>query len=1172
MMRKTTILLALAVAFLGVSLAFALPKDKQATKTGGTTPGGVTALKPLPAPANPVAVPGDFQAPILDYPEARGGVSRIIQSAVPGVTARKGIPEFHYNNNHLRNQVGIGPSGAVHVFYEVRTVPGLAADTAINDIGFYNAYDCLNSNAWFIDNANPARLGLALSGPGTIADPRIRQGDEPALVMRAGVPGAITRRYIVREDTPPASDKAFRGHAYFHETTGECDGLFTMDSTVIEGNPGNFDPVPYALNDSVIVVTWSGPQVSQVFTNYTTDRGLTWTAPEVRAFNTPWLNSTDITGSGNTFYIVGMFDPADPNAFTTTERPGYLKGTYNPLTGGITWGVKTEIVSGSFRQPGWLGNMIDIDAIMVGDVLHVLWTDWNGYDGTPFAGPGGAVWHANVLSDGTVEGPHKITNINISGFMPDRSYTLWGFMGANWPNVELVYGPNADDADPTMYALWSQPPDDGNFGWADYEQYGALGVYDIFCSASPNEGVAWDNPVNVTQTNNPDCDGTALNECYHEDHFSAAPVVSNDTIWIGAMVQKYPGNQELAVASGIPPDPGPFTDLRDEWVLYKAPARAPVVALRGDMDAPPTDTTKFFQIELAPRGASFSPTARLSNIGLVGFFVDSVKLEAGLNDVGGLITTHNAVAGTFVPVGGAYDFQVTLNPAQVDPYEVGTRSGNILAYIRSVAPAGNATLVMNITAHVVHDLCFNRKATIHSASNFTDVGNQGSIKDQGGNGMYHPFGLGYDDQDFFYDGGTWIAWDKAGDLRPNCVSGQRKVTRQIFGDKFLRCLADGYLDSTAGPGNAYYDLFLVSVATDQHDTSIAYKSIWEQSTHPDSSAFLLQTTKVINIGSTPIDSIAMGVLYDVDVEELGVTRAQINVGGDTTVNTLGRDWWLGYISGSDLSIDSCSPGGNVYGFVVVPGSIGNPGDLVRPRGASVYEQAGFSYELDCGNPFGGDSLAQRFSWYLDVLTSTRDRDHDTLTGVYEDTAGLGQDSAFICGSNATGPPWAADMGYMTIAKKVYNLPVNGGGNWLVGRYGMDALGALASGVDTIFSGVGESYTVIHVAVVEPAGLGALMTNAVTAINWYVNHSNKQTGPRQTRIKGDLNDDGNITAADVVEELNFAFLNDDIAGGKAIPVCVGDVNSDGGITAADVVTLLNGAFLGTGCPNCRRPCV
>jgi len=62
--------------------------------------------------------------------------------------------------------------------------------------------------------------------------------------------------------------------------------------------------------------------------------------------------------------------------------------------------------------------------------------------------------------------------------------------------------------------------------------------------------------------------------------------------------------------------------------------------------------------------------------------------------------------------------------------------------------------------------------------------------------------------------------------------------------------------------------------------------------------------------------------------------------------------------------------------------------------------------------------------------------------------------------------------------------------------------------------------------------------------------------------GDFNDDGVLTASDVVLMLNCAFL-----GSGDCDLCFGDVTCDDILTASDVVNLLNAAFLGIPLNNC-----
>ncbi len=1118
-----------------ISEVFALPKSK----IPEAAPGTQQPAKTQPAPFTPV-VADEEEMMRSGYPPLNAsptyrylGPSQIEQAASPYVDVRVGIPETPGGNNHMRRQAALSPNGVVHMVYGVYEVDSTGTpDSARNFLYFYNAYDCSGSNA--LRNGS---LDAPVADSFPPADPRPRFVNQGGLFIPSGTTSPVVygRSFILG----PPTGRTARGQATVRDS-GECLAMFSMDTTM--GN--RTAAVAYPLNESVWVATYrAGNAPSLIAFNHTTDRGLTWSTDQILSITSPWFNSTEIAGNGNTFYIVAVGDPHGPvECFTTCERPIYQKGIYNPSTGGITFGAVNDI-TGDFELPGYKTNFLDVSALMVGDTLHVLWTDWNNYSGNGFPGPGGHVHHAAVWPDGTVQGPHKITNINIDGRLPDRSYTLFGLALEVWPMVSLSY----DSTRNLLFALWSAPPDDGNFGWGDYEATQSLACYDIFKATSPNNGRAWDEPRNVTRTNNPGCDGSPGNPCHHEDHFEVA-AIANDTIWVVAMVQRYPGFQETAVRTGITPDPGPFTEHYDVFRLYKVPALPYGDCFGPDLSAPPGDTTKFFQIQLQPRGGTKNFTLRLSNICVGDLYIDSVTLYAGLND-GYLVTTTTAVPGTFVPDGGFYDFSVSFNTDAVGPGNVGVRSGFLRAYVHSVSPAGSGVVPMNITVYIVPTLCFNRKTAIHSATNRTDVGNQGSIKDQGGYGMYYPA----NEHDNFYDGGVWIANSALN--APPCATGPRKVTRQLFNDKFLQCVTDGILDSVPGTGS-YYNLYVKSIATDVHDTTLVWQNIWEQSTHPDSSDFLLQTTRVINISNDPIDSVAMGVIYDIDVSS-PLSFPSSNLGGDTIFQGGdGRHYRLAWISGSDNAFDNCGPNNEVYGAVVIPGETGSPGDTVGAHGLVVYKQSAFAYNIDCGNASGGDSLAQRYAWNLRGYCTPEDGNCDTLTGY---------DSLTLCIQGGL-PPY--DLGYLAIAKKVYNLPPNGGGSALVARYGLDAL---AAAVDTFFSGPGESYTIIHVAT-SGGGLTDLMANAVKGIDWYVNHADLQVGTSQTRFRGDLNNDGGLSPSDVVLELNYVFLNEDVYNQTAIPLCVADLNNSGDLSPADVVLLLNGTFTGSGCAGCLKPCL
>jgi hypothetical protein len=757
----------------------------------------------------------------------------------------------------------------------------------------------------------------------------------------------------------------------------------------------------------------------------------------------------------------------------------------------------------------------------------------------------------------------KISDVNIDGRLPKITTTLFGFGSLPWSQIELSYS----TSNSRLYCLWAQPPPDANpndadYDWGDYEVTASLAVDDIFMSASPNNGRGWDEPQNVTQTNNPGCDGSVGDECQHEYWFSSDDRVANDTIYTVAIVNKYPGIQEAANASQITPDVGPETAYRDEFRLYKVPARAPVLApARGALGPAPGDSVQPYNLKLTPGSlVPFTANMRLRNIGLLGFITDSIRIGSDLN-TGGLATTSSFSAGNPVAVGGGYNFGVSFDVSAVTPAQAGAHSGLVQVFGHSTSPVSTVVVGQAFNAFVIPTLCLNRKMQIHSASNFTDIGSQGTIKDAGGNGMAYPaIAL----RDNFYDGGIWVA---NSDLvaAAGVVGVPRKVTRQLFADKFLRCLSDIELDSTPTSAGAY-NLSLVSISTDLEDSTLVFKNIWEQSTHPDSSDFLLHTVKVINIGSGPIDSVSMGNTYDIDVAS-DISNPPGNVSGDTSVSFLGRKFWIGWTAGNDVAIDTCSPNSEMYGVVIIPGNIGNPGDSIHPHGAVMYDQSGFSYNTDNANEGGGDSLCQRYMWNLNVCTSTRRRTHDTLTGVWQDTTQ--PPPYFVCdGDSALGAPYRADEGYLAVAKKVYNLAVNVGGGALVARYG---LSGLVAGTDSAFKGVGETFTVIHLA--SNSGMSDLLLNAQKGIDWYVKHANQQAGSYQdVTLRGDFNNDHGLTAADAVALLNKVYLGTyPSASVGPFSDCVADVNLDGNITSADYVNVLNRIYIAIGCPWCLTRC-
>ncbi|MCI0331530.1 MAG: hypothetical protein L0196_11415 [candidate division Zixibacteria bacterium] len=1201
--EKYSLLLALflfVIFWLPPFSAFPLPKDQKPPVPGNTGTLG-EAQQPAtarPIPANPVRygpdrnpVPSSSISLLLpgdaEEPEYRSlAPSRIGATTVPFIDVQTGTVEFPQTNNYMRDAISVhlvGGNAQVHMAYPIytgfNTSPwsGTTADSLQSRTPlFYNSYNCGGSG--MLDHSPP---GIRMSHvfPELAPDDRPRELGWGGGVLNFASPTQTTivygNRYIQRTDLG-AYIWRFQGIGLIRDSS-ECAGLFYMDTTnqcPEACTIPNTDPVMRAINESVWVATYDGEDPNKVYFNYSTDRGLTWTAPIVSPMVTSWWNAVEIAANGgDVFYLVGVGCPPQPVECWGTERPVYLKGTYNPATGAISFGLLTDI-AGYFELPAFQAIPHQVQAVMVGTTLHVIWTDWNNYNGQGFPGPGGHVHHTSVAADGSVSGPHKIANINIDGRLPDRSTTLFGFAQGPWGSgLGLSYNP----ATSTLYAIWSQPREEydvaGNptFQWDD-PWAGLLANFDIYYSASNNGGIAWDNPVNLTDTKNPGCAGTSADPCIHEDYFAAYPEVVNDTIWILSITRPKPGIRQAAYESGIATDPGSFEMLLNKIRLYKAPARPVVPFLRPELLLTTGDTTDLTSMVIPPRGWH-TVTMRLQNIGMVGFFLDSLVADPSLDEgygPGRFRVTFTYTPVEFIDVGSFIHISVIFDASDVGVLDAGNRSGLIRAYCRtndpSVTPPNNqAVALIAASVNVMTSYCLNRRIRIHSGNNVTDIGTQGSIGDQAGTaGLLYNAGAS-NESNRFYDGGVLIANSSLNG--GECYGGPRKVTRQIFGDDFLRCIADGELDSVPTTGG--YNLWMRSVATDVGDSSLIWLNLWEQSTHPDSSDWLVQNVRAINASENSLDSVAMGVLYDIDVYS-DISHPFRNVGGDSIIlGADGRYYHLGYIAGNDVLVDTCTPNSQLYGFIVIPDPLSLPpgGDTVEPRLAVVYRQVSFYSDLECYSYFIGESKAQHWSWNVTGFHSTDDPASDSLT-----CPCCPVDNCPRC---ASGKAYRADMGYMTIAKKVYNFPVNLAAREAVARYG---LGSLAASVDTFFRGSGESYSVIHIGSIT--GLSGLIGNAQRAVKWFWDHSAEQAGsaPLVPHLRGDLNYDRALSGADIVAEVGYIFNQVDVMSGQLVPKCVADVNGDGYLSGSDIVTVINGTFNAPGgvnpslvCPLCLTSC-
>lgn len=469
-------------------------------------------------------------------PENRIAGPLISNSVIPYILMHTGCREADNNGAWKRHAVK-DAFGTLHVLY-----PVFDNDTTTNN---RHKYNCLAAGA-----------STMTFPPGSEA-----QANPPQLDQN----GAI--------DVRPSGKAVWVGRGFTGNSgtlvsfdSSSCAGLITSD-TVSRDFYRPLDPAIYVVNETTWVAFLSNFNSS--INNYyigcsrTTDGGETWTPQVIITYST-FLNFA-VTGKGNAIHVFSTWVVFDTTVFNDREEITYTKST----DGGISWTFLVNI-SGPFElptyQPLYNGSLT---SLMIGDTAHVFWLD-RSPDSTAL--PGGHVHHMAVKPDGTLQGPHKVADINLFFDQThDNSTTIFGLGFGIWQHPTCAYSKSTG----ILYALWSSPPEDpANPGLiADSTDPAAAGgrtfpCADIWCAASRNNGRSWDVKTNVTMTNHNGCNGTTI-PCEHEFYISAA-AEADSVIYVVAQVQKFPGFQSL----GSSPDPGPSTRLNDEWRLYLVPARA----------------------------------------------------------------------------------------------------------------------------------------------------------------------------------------------------------------------------------------------------------------------------------------------------------------------------------------------------------------------------------------------------------------------------------------------------------------------------------------------------------------------------------------------------------------------------------------------------------------------
>jgi len=1080
---------------------------------------------PSSSTANIICTPSHRSSDILRFtgdegeivsPEIRLPIVYNAQAASPYILMHVGAREVDNNGAWKRHAVYRGSVAAgrtIHVLYPV--FDGVATTNNRNQ------YNCLASGATVMTYNDPEGMNN---------EPNSGQNDQNG-GLHASFGDATTAQAVWAGRGIGANT----GSIYV-EDAASCLGLITVANTPVVPARG-LDP------DVRVVSAGVSPDSIGVFLSYfnalatigftrSLDGGVTWSVPIDCAISS-FLNIAVANSASNpkVLHLFSMGTP-DSSSFDDVEEILYVKST----DAGATWSP-TISVSGPFElptyEPQYNGS---ITSLMIGDTAHVFWADHT----HSYILPGGHIHHLAVEPSGAIQGPHKVADINIY-YDINYDYTSTG--------LGLGHGLWAGGSGPTvavsattgiMYVLWGAPPEDPLVPGkgADSTAAAAAGgrVFynnDIWMCASATNGRNWDAKFNVTKTNHPGCDGTTV-PCEHEFYISAAEV-ADSVIYVVAQVNKFPGFQSIG-------DPGPDTRLSDEWRLYLVPARR--ICHCSGCDFRVTSNDNLGALQVIP-GSLKNVNLSYINSGLTDLRLDSIVFTGNLND-GYLVTsrTGGTNIGDPIPQLTSAPLTITFNAAGVGISQTGLRSGQIKVWTHSdsttpgVPPVALCQIGTNV--YVVPSLCLNSADTVHSAANFTEIWSHSvEVFANSLNGMFY-FATG---ENFIFDGGVAI-------VNPALAGppGHPRGLRNYFDDQFLRCLTAITVDSIPDPTDSLksYAIFAKTLSTGRLDSTIIWETIWEQSTNPVYSDFLAKTVRVVNISGADIPDVILGVANDIDVPTEGCPyNGPRNLSFDTSfaATSDGKTYTMLVSSGildpfSDtLPPVGCTPNDKYFGAITIPNGNASASP-VSPRGAVAFRNRSFLP----ANSWQDSQFVNR----MDVIGY-----HPTRNLADTGLTGMGPE---YYPPNPCPNVGSADIGFVIGAKKV-TLPKNDIVGKLATRYGLQGL---AAGFDTLtLEGPSESFTVLFVAGLS--GLADFMANCDAAVSWYNLNANRQVGGEIGPFhRGDLNNDGILTSADVVKLLNKVFLGEPIITSD----CAADLNFDNILTAADVVSELHYVFIGT----------
>lgn len=517
---------------------------------------------------------------------------------------------------------------------------------------------------------------------------------------------------------------------------------------------------------------------------------------------------------------------------------------YRSTNCGATWGNRVNVTNYSPTHDE--GFFAELNALYdPGGELHLIWNT------APASGAEAPVnlWHWSQTT-----GERRITS---AGWINTCVGGLWpaplgngaglGNLAIAEPTLSVkpagVYGP-----DELLYAIWTQyGPTDTDCATVDDQ--GTLGGYvnaEIYVSVSSDDGLTWDRPQNVTNTQTPDCEP---GDCNSEAWVSAA-AMADSGVYLSYVDDSHAGPAVLGEGAW---SNSPYMVMA---IQARAAVLAPVIAVSPleyiELNANPAGGTNTVDLNIISVGnADLTYTVSVTNVGggathltvNGGASASSTILAGGVPHV---ITVGYDAAGLPNPSEHNWQLEVTSNdPENNDPGE------EILVDLQVFAANPWYPCVNDTVSTGTHRM---------QVSSCLEMGAQGTL----GRGFFN-----YSDStDYLYSGSPVISLVRLGDTLAYHNAFMSLPDRTREENKSYRALGPMTVSRNAliMVGDSTYNADRVTGRASTTDTTIEvnYDMIYPKAAHL-SNGFVWKF-RMRSLTGGAITGVNYGVIADLDVD------------------------------------------------------------------------------------------------------------------------------------------------------------------------------------------------------------------------------------------------------------------------------------------------------------------